>query len=88
MAEEKKLERKIGDEFFSGFYGKSYKVCKPKVSNKCVGCAFDKANKAYIHENSEQHICNGIYEETGECLARKRSDEQDVIFKEVELCKR
>lgn len=83
MAEEKKLERKVGDEFFSGFYGKSYKVCRPKSANKCIGCAFDNRRKAYISEGSEQHTCNGITEETGECIARKRSDGEDVIFKEV-----
>ena len=81
--EEKKLERKVGDEFFSGFYGKSYKVCRPKASYKCKGCDFDNRRKAYISENSEQHICNGISEETGECMASKRSDGEDVIFKEV-----
>lgn len=86
--EEKKLERKVGDEFFSGFYGKSYKVCRPKVANKCVGCAFSKHKQAYIAENSGVYTCNGLLEETGECIARKRSDGQDVIFKEVEVCKR
>ena len=88
MAEEKKLERKVGDEFFSGFYGKSYKVCNPKASNKCVGCAFAKATSANISENSNIYTCNGIIEETGECIASQRSDNQDVIFKEIELCKR
>lgn len=86
--EEKKLERKVGDEFFSGFYGKSYKVCRPKAANKCVGCAFSKRKQAFIAENSGVYTCNGVLEETGECTARKRSDGQDVIFKEVEVCKR
>lgn len=86
--EEKKLERKVGDEFFSGFYGKSYKVCRPKAADKCVGCAFAKVTSVYISENSNTYTCNGVLEETGECIARKRSDKQDVIFKEVEVCKR
>lgn len=86
--EEKKLERKVGDEFFSCFYGKRYKVCRPKAANKCVGCAFSKRLQAYIAENSGVYTCNGLLEGTGECLARKRSDGQDVIFKEVEVCKR
>lgn len=86
--EEKKLERKVGDEFFSGFYGKSYKVCRPKSANKCVGCAFSKCTQASIAENTGVYTCNGLLEETGECLARTRSDKQDVIFKEVEVCKR
>lgn len=88
MAEEKKLERKVGDEFFSGFYGKSYKVLRPKSVNKCVGCDFAKATSANISENSNIYTCNGVLEETGECIARNRIDNQDVIFKEVELCKR
>ena len=83
LLEEKKLERKVGDEFFSGFYGKSYKVCKPKAANKCIGCAFSKRIEAYIAENSGVYTCNGLLEETGECIARRRSDKQDVIFKEV-----
>ena len=86
--EEKKLERKVGDEFFSGFYGKSYKVCRPKAANKCIGCAFSKRTQAYIAEKTGVYTCNGLLEETGECIALKRSDKQDVIFKEVELCKR
>ena len=86
--EEKKLERKVGDEFFSGFYGKSYKVCRPKAANKCIGCAFSKRTQAYIAENTGVYTCHGLLEETGECIARKRSDGQYVIFKEVELCKR
>ncbi len=88
MAEEKKLERKVGDEFFSGFYGKSYKVCLPKTCKKCEGCAFSKCTQAYILENTGVYTCNGLLEETGECIARKRRDGQDVIFKEVTLCKR
>ena len=86
--EEKKLERKVGDEFFSGFYGKSYKVCIPKSVNKCVEFAFSKRLKSYISEHSDDYTCNGLLEEIGECIARKRSDGEDVIFKEVELCKR
>lgn len=86
--EEKKLERRVGDEFFSGFYGKSYKVCRPKAANKCVGCAFSGRLKSNISEHSYAYTCNGLLEETGECIARKRSDGQDVIFKEVEVCKR
>lgn len=77
MAEEKKLERKVGDEFFSGFYGKSYKVCTSKRASDCPECAF--------HGNN-LNTCKGLYEETGECVGRKRSDGQNVIFKEV--CKR
>lgn len=88
MAEEKKLERKVGDEFFSGFYGKSYKVCLPKAANKCIGCAFSKRIEAYIADNTGQYTCNGVLEETGECIARHRSDNQNVIFKEVQVCKR
>ena len=84
MAEEKKLERKVGDEFFSGFYGKSYKVCRPIRAGGCTGCDFGKPNESYI--DHKQHICNGLLEETGECIARHRSDGQDVIFKEVK-CK-
>ena len=86
--EEKKLERKVGDEFYSGFYGKSYKVCRPKAANKCVGCAFSKCTQAYIAEHTGAYTCNGLLIETGECIAKRRSDGQDVIFKEVELCKR
>ena len=88
MAEEKKLERKVGDEFFSGFYGRCYKVCRQSRAGGCSGCAFSKLTKAYIADNTGIHTCNGITEETGECIARKRSDGEDVIFKEVELCKR
>ena len=88
MAEEKKLERKVGDEFFSGFYGKSYKVCRPIRAGGCSGCAFSKRAQAYIAENTVAHICNGIYEETGECTGTKRSDGEYVIFKEIQLCKR
>ena len=88
MAEEKKLERKVGDEFFSGFYGKSYKVCLQKGANKCIVCAFSKRTQAYIADNTGVYTCHGLLDETGECVARHRSDGQDVIFKEVELCKR
>lgn len=86
--EEKKLERKVGDEFFSGFYGKSYKVCRPKVANKCIGCAFSKVHHTYIGKQKGVYTCSGILEETGDCRASKRSDGQHVIFKEVRLCKR
>ena len=84
MAEEKKLERKVGDEFFSGYYGKNYKVCRPIRAGGCFGCDFGKPNESYI--DRKHHICNGLLEETGECIARHRSDGQDVIFKEVK-CK-
>ena len=77
MAEEKKLERTVGDEFFSGFYGRSYKVCRPKKPNNCSECAFG---------GGVSNTCKGVLEETGECVARYRTDKQDVIFKEV--CKR
>lgn len=85
---DKKLERRIGDEFYSGFYGKSYKVCRPKFANKCTGCAFDCGKKTYISDATVHHLCNGLTEETGECVGRNRSDGIDVIFKEVQVCKR
>ena len=88
MENEKKLERKIGTEFFSGFYGKSYKVCTPRFANKCKGCAFDAGKKAFIADGTTYHICNAITDEVGQCTAKDRSDGIDVIFKEVEVCKR
>ena len=74
MAEEKKLERKVGDEFFSGFYGKSYKVCTSKRASDCSECAF---------QGKVRGTCNALVEETGECVWRNRSDGQNVMFKEV-----
>ena len=64
------MERKVGDEFFSGFYGTSYKVIQTS-RDTCNGCAFSNG------------ICNGVLEETGDCSSIHRSDGKSVIFKKV-----
>ena len=66
------MERKVGDEFFSGFYGASYEVCEAELEGTCRGCAF----QAVIG-------CNACLEDTGHCSATHRTDRKDVIFKKV-----
>lgn len=66
------MDRKVGEEFFSGFYGTSYKVIE-SPNGKCNGCAF----------NNGINRCNGILEETGDCSLKFRSDGKSVIFKKV-----
>lgn len=74
MSKAKIRERKIGDEFFSGFYGKNYEVCS---SESCEGCDF-----------ASPPICVAHKEETGECLPISRIDGKQVIFKEVKWRKK
>ncbi len=66
------MERKVGDEFFSGFYGTSYEV-KESSRDTCDGCAFTNGINR----------CNGVFEETGDCSLKYRSDGKSVIFKKV-----
>ena len=66
------MERKVGDEFFSGYYGTSYKVI-PSSRDTCDGCAFSNGTNR----------CKGVLEETGDCASIYRSDGKSVIFKKV-----
>lgn len=68
------MERKVGEEFFSGFYGESYEVCNAEIIHTCIGCDFRTFNKIG---------CKGVLEETGDCSSKYRSDGMNVIFKKV-----
>ena len=64
------MDREVGEEFFSGFYGKSYKVINSKGT--CTGCAFNTGIG-----------CRAVYKEAGNCRSHRRSDNKNVIFEEV-----
>lgn len=63
--------RKPGEEFFSGFYAKNYRVVEVKNGN-CTGCDF------YINGK-----CTGILDETGDCKSKYREDKTNVVFRTV-----
>ena len=65
------MERKVGEEFFSGFYGTSYKVIE-SLRDTCNGCDFYNIGR-----------CKGVLEETGYCSSLCRSDGKSVVFKKV-----
>lgn len=66
------MERKVGEEFFYGFFGDSYEVCEAELQGTCRGCAF-----------ITRIGCNAHSEEIGNCSAIHRTDRKDVIFKKV-----
>jgi hypothetical protein len=66
------MEREVGEEFYSGFYGESYEVCEAELEGTCLGCAF----KTRIG-------CKACSEDTGTCSAIQRTDRKDVIFKKA-----
>lgn len=66
------MERKVGEEFFSGFCGESYEVCEAELEGTCLGCDF-QAGIGF----------KACLEDDGYCSATHRTDRKDVIFKKV-----
>ena len=74
------MERKVGEEFFSGFYGKNYEVIETERET-CTECAF-------LNGTEMKGDCIAIYSETGHCYHGYRKDRSNVIFKEVQWQKK
>lgn len=69
------MERKVGEEFFSVFYGTSYEVFETSRET-CEGCAF-------FNGTNLKGECKAVYKETGHCYHGYRKDMENVIFKKV-----
>lgn len=65
------MERQIGEVFT--YQGKTYQVVKSIRDDSCAGCAF----------RSSRCTMSPCLDTRGNCVKRKRKDNNDIIFKEI-----